>query len=144
LRQGDRIIDALPSRGTVTGTNAPNRTQLIDDLVADGTRITPENVVDIRRINGRTVWLETGTATGARPAGLNHIIAEHGTEFTQRGISQAEIPDVVFTALQRNNVVGYQGRGTGRPIYEFDYGGQTHRLAITVGDNGFVVGANFR
>jgi filamentous hemagglutinin len=25
LRQGDRIIDALPSRGTVTGTNAPNR-----------------------------------------------------------------------------------------------------------------------
>jgi hypothetical protein len=24
LRQGDRIIDALPSRGTVTGTNAPN------------------------------------------------------------------------------------------------------------------------
>jgi hypothetical protein len=26
LRQGDRIIDALPSRGTVTGKNAPNRT----------------------------------------------------------------------------------------------------------------------
>jgi hypothetical protein len=26
LRQGDRIIDALPSRGTVTGTNATNRT----------------------------------------------------------------------------------------------------------------------
>jgi hypothetical protein len=35
LRQGDRIIDALPSRGTVTGTNAPNRT--VDaDLVSFG------------------------------------------------------------------------------------------------------------
>jgi filamentous hemagglutinin len=120
--------------------NAPNRTQLIDDLVAGGTRITPENVVDIRSINGRTVWLETGNSN----AGLRHIVGEHGPEFAQRGIPEAEIPDVLFAALQRNNVVGYQGRGTGRPIYEFEYGGQTHRLGVTVGDNGFIVGANFR
>ena len=119
---------------------ATNRTQLIDDLVTGGTRITPENVVDIRSINGRTVWLETGNSS----AGLQHIVGKHGPEFAQRGIMEAQIPDVIFTALQKNNVVGYQGRGTGRPIYEFDYGGLTHQLAITVGDNGFIVGANFR
>lgn len=135
LEQRGGVANGVPG-----GINAPNKTQLIDDLVAGGTRITPENIVDIRSINGRTVWLETGNSN----AGLRHIIDEHGFEFAQRGISEAKIPDVLFTALQRDNVVGYQGRGTGRPIYEFEYGGQTHRLAITVGDNGFVVGANFR
>lgn len=84
------------SRSTI----ATNRTQLIGDLVAGGTRITPENVVDIRIINGRTVWLETGNSN----AGLRHIVGEHGSEFAQRGIPEAEIPDVIFTALQRNNM----------------------------------------
>lgn len=73
-----------------------------------------------------------------------HIIGEHCAEFVQRGITEAEIPDVLFSALQQNKIVGHQGRGTGRPIYEFDYGDKTHRLAIAVGDNGFIVGTNFR
>lgn len=29
-----------------------------------------------------------------------------------------------------------------RPIYEFTLNGQTQRIAIDVGDNGFIVGAN--
>ncbi|MDO5658166.1 MAG: polymorphic toxin-type HINT domain-containing protein [Paracoccus sp. (in: a-proteobacteria)] len=122
------------------GPEASDRAQLIDDVSAGGAKITPENVVDIRIVNGRTVWLETGNSS----AGLRHIVGRHGPEFAQRGIPYAEIPNVLFTALQRNNVVGYQGRGTARPIYEFEYGGQMYRLAITVGDNGFIVGANFR
>lgn len=36
----------------------------------------------------------------------------------------------------------FTGRGTGRPIYEFTYNGELHNVAITVGNNGFVVGAN--
>ncbi|WP_201285615.1 hypothetical protein, partial [Chelativorans xinjiangense] len=120
------------------GDDSPNRTQLIDDLVAGGTKITPENVVDIRRLpDGRTVWLETGN----NAAGLQHI-NRHADEFAQKGISQEQIPDAVFSALEQNKVVGYQGSGTGRPIYEVNYNGQTKRIAITVGDNGFIVGAN--
>ena len=38
--------------------------------------------------------------------------------------------------------MGYQGRGTGRPIYEFVYNGEVRQVAITVGSNGFIVGAN--
>ncbi|WP_114391086.1 VENN motif pre-toxin domain-containing protein [Notoacmeibacter marinus] len=133
-----RALKKASKGGTTVA--ATNRTQLINELMASGTKVTLGNVVDIRNINGRTVWLEMGNSR----AGLQHIVGEHGSEFAQRGISEAEIPDLLFTALQRDNVVGYQGRGTGRPIYEFEYGGQTHRLAITVGDHGFVVGANFR
>jgi hypothetical protein len=38
-------------------------------------------------------------------------------------------------------VVGQQ-RDAGRPIYELMYNGVLRHVAITVGDNGFVVGAN--
>ena len=66
------------------------------------------------------MWLENGTDT----AGLNHIITEHADDFLNK------------------KIVGYQGRGTGRPIYEFTYNGEIHKVAITVGNNGFIVGAN--
>jgi len=62
--------------------------------MAGGKKITPENVVDIRRLpDGKIVWLETGTATGPRPAGLNHIIVDHGTDFANKGIAESDIPD---------------------------------------------------
>ncbi|MBC1368358.1 hypothetical protein HB790_08970 [Listeria welshimeri] len=32
--------------------------------------------------------------------------------------------------------------GKGRPIYEVIYNGKKYRVAITVGKNGFIVGAN--
>lgn len=40
------------------------------------------------------------------------------------------------------HIVDCQGRGQGRPIYEFTYEGTTRRIAITIGSNGYVVGAN--
>ena len=47
---------------TSIGVKAPSRTALIDDFVKGGTKITPENVADIRKLpDGRTVWLEKGT-----------------------------------------------------------------------------------
>ena len=44
--------------------------------------------------------------------------------------------------LENGKIVGYQGKGTGRPIYEVVYNGVTQRVAITTGSNGFIVGAN--
>ncbi|WP_261336152.1 hemagglutinin repeat-containing protein [Rhizobium leguminosarum] len=123
-----------------TETAGTTRTRLIDELIGKGVKVAPQSVIEVQRVNGKTIWLETGSST----AGLRHIVGEHGAEFAQRGFSELEIPNVLFAALQQNNVVGYQGRGAGRPIYEFDYRGQIYRLAITVGNNGFIVGANFR
>ncbi|WP_178087271.1 DUF637 domain-containing protein [Pseudomonas sp. C27(2019)] len=134
--------------GRVLGKGS-NKSALAQDLTKDkllselpaGTKVASDNLIDIRKLpDGRIVWLETGNSK----AGLQHIIGEHGKEFVQRGIKESQIPEVLLTALQQDKIVGYQGRGTGRPIYEFDYEGKVHRLAITVGNNGYIVGANFR
>ena len=40
--------------------------------------------------------------------------------------------------------VNSRGKPPGRPIFEVQYGGQTHYITVSVGDNGFIVGANIR
>ncbi|MBB5124128.1 hypothetical protein [Streptomyces griseoloalbus] len=44
------------------------------------------------------------------------------------------------TALTEGTRVGTQGAG--RPIFEVDFQGKTLRVAVSVGDNGYVIGAN--
>ena len=102
-------------------------------------KYNPEDIVAITKTaDGKLVWLENGTDT----VGLNHIITEHADDFLNKGITQEQIPDYIMNALENGKIVGYQGRGTGRPIYEFTYNGEIHKVAITVGNNGFIVGAN--
>ena len=112
---------------------------LLDELANSGVKYNPEDIVAITKTaDGKLVWLENGTDT----VGLNHIITEHADDFLNKGITQEQIPDYVMNALENGKIVGYQGRGTGRPIYEFTYNGEIHKVAITVGNNGFIVGAN--
>ncbi|MBQ0906886.1 hypothetical protein [Micromonospora sp. U21] len=47
-------------------------------------------------------------------------------------------------AATQGKIVGYQGKDVGRPIYETTYNGHNVKLAVTVGDNGFVFGANLQ
>ena len=109
---------------------------LLDELANSGVKYNPEDIVAITKTaDGKLVWLENGTDT----AGLNHIITEHADDFLNKGITQEQIPDYVMNALENGKIVGYQGRGTGRPIYEFTYNGEIHKVAITVGNNGFMV-----
>ena len=111
----------------------------LDELANSGVKYNPEDIVAITKTaDGKLVWLENGTDT----AGLNHIITEHADDFLNKGITQEQIPDYVMNALENGKIVGYQGRGTERPIYEFTYNGEIHKVAITVGNNGFIVGAN--
>lgn len=111
----------------------------MDELASSGVKYNPDDVIAVTKTaDEKLVWLENGTDT----AGLNHIITEHADDFLNKGITQEQIPDYVMNALENGKIVGYQGRGTGRPIYEFTYNGEIHKVAITVGDNGFVVGAN--
>jgi hypothetical protein len=114
---------------------------LIAELKAAGVKYNPDEIVTIfRNADGKIVWLEKGD-----PArGLAHIVGEHGPEFAAHGYSEAEIPNLVRTALQDGEVIGYQGKGTGRPIYQVLFGGKMVKIAITVGSNGYIVGANLR
>jgi len=124
-----------------SGANGGVNPALLNELTTNGVKFTPENVIATARSpSGQVVFLETGSPT----AGLQHIIQEHGPEFASMGVSEAQIPSVVMRAVTEGKIVGYQGSGTGRPIYELTINGQTQRIAITTGNNGFIVGANPR
>jgi filamentous hemagglutinin len=115
---------------------APNRTQLIDELVAAGTKVTPGNVVDVRKLpDGRTVWLETGSDA----AGLQHIYKRHEVDFANKGIARQDIPTVVMDALGQGNIVGTNGSAN---VYRIVHNGVEQNIAIGLGSNGFVVRAN--
>ena len=121
-----------------TGSKGLN-TNLLDELANSGLKYNPEDIVAITKTaDGKLLWLENGTDA----AGLNHIITEHADDFLNKGITKKQIPNYIMSALKNGKIVGYQGRGTGRPIYEFTYNGEIHKVAITVGNNGFIVGAN--
>lgn len=121
-----------------TGNNAA----LITQVEQSGKKISIEDIIGIVKDPvGKVVWLEKGHL-GAHASGLAHIIEEHGSQFNGKGISNTEIPQYLMTAIKYGEIVGYQGRGNGRPIYEFKYEGKTHRVAITIGSNGYIVGAN--
>lgn len=122
-----------------TGTSGEGRA-LIDEVIANGEKISPEKVVMITRDpSGKIVWLETGNDT----SGLQHIIKEHGSQFNGKGISNENIPNYVLEAVYQGNVVGTQGKKSPpRTIYEFTYNGIKQRIAVQVSKNGYIVGAN--
>jgi hypothetical protein len=126
-------------QGSNYSYNVLKPTELMDELARSGVKYNPDDVIAVvKTSDGKIVWLENGTET----AGLKHIIKDHGTDFANKGITQNQIPDYIIKALSDGKVVGYQGRGIGRPIYEFMYNGKAQRVAITTGNNGFIVGAN--
>jgi filamentous hemagglutinin len=47
-----------------------------------------------------------------------------------------------MNAIERGEIIGQQGKGLTRPIYRVEFSGKFIDIAITVSDNGFVVGAN--
>lgn len=111
---------------------------LLDELERSGVKYNPDEVLAVTKTSsGKLVWLEKGSPK----AGLEHVMS-HAIDFASKGIKSYEIPDLLMKALSKGEVVGYQGRGTGRPIYEVVFNGQKQRIAITVGNNGFIVGAN--
>ena len=122
-----------------SGTSGEGKA-LIDEVIANGDKISPDKVVLITRDpTGKIVWLEEGNSS----AGLQHIIDRHGKEFNGKGISNDGIPDYVLEAVYQGNIVGTQGKRTPpRTVYEFTYNGETQRIAIQVGSNGFIVSAN--
>ncbi len=114
---------------------SPEQRILVTELLAQQIKVSPDQLVDIRRLpNGKIVFLEHGN----QAAGLQHIL-KHSENFRQRGLSPSEIAEAILTALTQGQVVGYQRQ---RPIYAVNYRGTVQYLAITVSENGFIVGAN--
>ncbi|CBN58574.1 MULTISPECIES: hypothetical protein [Kamptonema] len=115
---------------------------LIAELTQAGIKHTPENIVRIaKRSDGKIVFLELGNIK----SGMQHILSK-AAQFAEIGIDIDEIPDAVMTAIIEGEVVGTQGKlsETPRQIYKFVFKGEFKYMAITVSDNGYIVGANPR
>lgn len=128
-----------PIGGGPRGVQVATRENLIDQLLANGTKVTSANVVDIRVVNGKTVWLETGNSK----AGLQHILDGKAADFARRGVYQDQIPELIFKALENGRIVGTTGSGRNlRSVYEVDFNGTKQTIAVGVSDNGFIVNAH--
>ncbi|KYC42211.1 hypothetical protein WA1_19700 [Scytonema hofmannii PCC 7110] len=117
------------------------KTALIKELSLLGIKHTPEKIVRIaRQPDGKIVFLEEGNTE----AGLQHILENHFDQFTDVGIEPHQIPDAVIAAVTQGRIVGYQGRKKTRLIYEVSFNSKIHYIAVTISNNGYIVGANPR
>ena len=117
-------------------TKGVSRAALIKALAKAGIKHNADDIIHIAtRADGALIFLEKGNAK----AGLLHILARHADDFVKAGIPREQIADAVFQAATKGTKIGMQGD---RPIYEVMFNGTRIRVAVTVGDNGFIVGAN--
>lgn len=111
----------------------------LEYLKANNIKFSEKDLIStIRAPDGKVVFLEKGT----EKAGLLHVLKEHQKDFENIGVKVDEIPKVLMNAIKNGKIVGYQGKGAGRPIYETVINGERKGIAITIGNNGFIVGAN--
>jgi uncharacterized protein YukE len=133
-----KILGKLRSRGPGHEPplpHPPTRQELLDELKRLGIKHNPDAIVKIGKdASGKIIFLEKGNAW----AGLQHI-ERHAGEFATVGIPEEKIADVVFEAVAKGTQVGMQRT---RPIYEVVFEGKIYKIAVSVGDNGFIVGAN--
>lgn len=113
-----------------------------DDLArleAMGSPHTPTDVIFVNQnSDGNVFFLEQGHSG----AGYQHIL-RHSADFLKIGVTEDQIIPLLRKALVENKIVGHQGSGPlRRPIFETMVGDEPVRVAISVSDNGYIVGAN--
>ncbi|WP_253769053.1 hypothetical protein [Goodfellowiella coeruleoviolacea] len=127
-----------PGAGDVRPSTRVVDEELIAEARRAGVRISPGRVLRIGRDGtGRIVWLEEGD----EQSGARHILKkERVTEFAGMDIPQGDIIDVVWQAVLSGNPLGISGKD--RVVYETTYRGRRKLIAVTVGSNGYLIGAN--
>ncbi len=117
--------------------------ELIDEVKARGDKISEKDVVFITKDkNGKIVWLEKGhsASEGKLPSGLVHIKHRHSSQFNDKGIPNNLISKVIKKAVKEVKIVGTSGKN--RDVYETKVNGRVVHIAITISDNGYIVGAH--
>jgi len=84
---------------------------------------------------GDIAFLEQGDSK----KGLTHILS-HKAQFEAQGIPESQIPTAVMGAVTNGKYVGTQGKN--RPVYEIMFDGSVKYVAVTRGDNEYIVSAN--
>ncbi len=117
--------------------------KLVKDVKDKGYKISEEKVIFITKDkNGKIRWLEKGrlASENKKASGLVHIIDEHESNFIGKGVPTALIPVVIKKAIEEAKIIGTSGKD--RDVYETTINGKTIHIAITISDNGYIVGAH--
>ena len=122
------------------------KARLLDELTTQipDIKFTEADILAIKKMpDGRIVFLEKGQVdvAGVKDAGMAHIIKDHEADFKNIGIDAEALPKFLMSVINEGKIISYQGKGTGRPIYAIQLNGKTQYVAISVGKNGYVVGA---
>ncbi|MFI6933477.1 RICIN domain-containing protein [Streptomyces sp. NPDC050287] len=134
---GLRIAKAVAERAKIArGSLDPKLLAKLQDAGVKFNKADTLWVAEYAKPGVPLAWLEKGNVN----AGLIHIVFRHAGEFATAGIRVEDIPALVKKTLTEGTRVGTQGAG--RPVYEVTFNGRTQRLAVSVGDNGYVIGAN--
>ena len=120
-------------------TDEVEREELIAQLPASGVKHNPENILQITRLlEGRIVFLEIGNDI----SGWQHIRKDRANDFANRGIPEDMIIDAIMSAVTSGIIIGTQGTKRKRDVYEIDFNGVVQYISISVGEKGYIVGAN--
>jgi hypothetical protein len=120
-------------------TDEVEREELIDQLRASGVKHNPDDILGIARWSeGKIVFLEIGNDI----SGWQHIRKDHANDFANRGIPEDMIIDAIMSAVTSGIIIGTQGTKRKRDVYEFEFNGVVQYISISVGENGYIVGAN--
>ncbi len=140
LAEGSDTMEAGEETDADVESKTRDEESLIAQLREKKVKFSENDVLGITRMpDGKIVWLEHGN----KSAGLNHIMEAHGEQFAEKGIDgEDELVKFILLALSQGERVCRQGSSGDRWIYKVPYHGQDQWVAITVGSNGFIVGAN--
>ena len=146
-RHQEELEKAFPERRDITCKFQESKEDLIREVKRRGEKITPEEVIAIFRDgSGRIVWLEVGQVRNEmrRGAGLRHILDRHFGEFEKKGLAVESIVELIVSTVRSQKPVGTAKTSNPLPstVYKAEYNGKRFYLAVSVGSNGFIVGAN--
>lgn len=116
---------------------------LVKEIRDRGDKITEEDVIFIiRDRNGKIRWLEKGhlALEGKKASGLAHIVDKHASHFNDKGIPTDMIPSAIKQTVEEAKIIGKSGMD--RVVYETIINGKVVHIAITISDNGYIVGAH--
>lgn len=108
----------------VHNANYPKDPDLIQELKDNNIKFNENKIMRMTRdADGKVVWLEEGNSN----AGYQHILEEHAGDFANKGSSPEQMD-----AVTNGEIIGTQGRPPGRPIYSFEYNGETREIVVTI------------
>ena len=117
----------------VTSPTWTVKNRLVKQLALRGIKHSANQIVGVgENSTEKILFLERGNAN----TGLQHIIYWHDAEFAKAGISKGNISKFIMQAILTGRKVGMQ---ESIPIYKTTFNGTTHRVAVTVGNNGFLL-----